>query len=219
MHGRAIVQIGNLNTPNPPGVPQLSQAAPTQETTAGAASLTANQITSGWLQRSGPAAGYADTFPTADSIIQAMNQPAVGDCFDFWYQNTVAQAMTYTTNTGLVAGTGTLNVAASVTRLYRFTLLATKPQVILVGNNTNASAVLTGFTAAQLASVMPGMGVTGTNVAANSVVLGVTPGDGTSDATTGGRVTLNNNCTGTNSNIAFTFFPRIRVDSLGVLAA
>jgi hypothetical protein len=55
--------------------------------------------------------------------------------------------------------------------------LSTK-RTILVGNQVNATAVLSGFTPMlRLLTIEPGMGVTGTNIAANSVVLGVTPSD------------------------------------------
>lgn len=205
----------------PAGVQELCQAAPIANATAAGVTLTAAEIVSGWIQRSnGGGAGYTDVFPPATDIIALLPDAAVGDCFELYYQNTVAFLMTFgATPTGIVAGVGTLNVAASTTRLYRFTLLSTKPTVILVGNNTNANKIYTGFTAAQLANVMPGMGVSGTGVGASAVVVGVTPGDGTTDVTTGGKITVDVNSTSTNSNIAFTFFPRIRIDALGTLAA
>lgn len=221
MIGRPAIFMNGSVQKAPPGFQDMSQAIPAANATAAGVNLTASEILSGWIQRSnGGGAGYTDVFPSADSILALLTDAGVGDCFDLWYQNTVAFLMTFgATPTGFVVGTGTLNVAASTTRLYRLTILSTKPQTILVGNNTNASAILTGFTPAQLATIMPGMGVTGTNVAAAAVVLGVQYGDGTNSPTTGGTVTVSGVSTGTNSNIPFTFFPRIRIDALGTLAA
>lgn len=220
MLSRAAVFLGGQVGKAQAGVQAMSMAQPIANATAAGTTLSAQEITSGWIQRSnGGGAGFNDTWPSADSIIQAIPDCAVGDCWDLWYQNTVAFAMTFVAGTGIISGTGTLNCAASVTRLYRHTILSNKPQSILVGNNSNGTAILTGFSAAMLATIMPGMGVTGTNVQANAVVLGLNYGDGTTNASTGGQVTISSNCTGTNLNIPFTFFPRIRLDALGVLAA
>ena len=220
MQRRAILSGIGLGQRANSGDVLLTQLVPVANATAGNVTLTAQEILSGWIQRSnGGGAAFTDTWPSADSIILGMSDCQVGDCFQLWYQNTVAFLSTFAAGTGIISGTGTLNVAASTTRLYMCTILANKPQKILVGNNTNASAILTGFTAADLASIMPGMGVTGANVPASTTVLGVTPGDGTNDPSTGGKVTMSANATGTNAAISFTFFPRIRVDGLGTLAA
>jgi hypothetical protein len=216
MFVRAQVFSNGLAQPATPGQPVLSQLIPATNTTAGSATLTADQILSGHLQRSGPAAGFTDTWPSADSIVSAMLAaglgPQVGDQFRLIYQNTVAFAMTYAAGTGIVTGTGTLNCAASSTRIYFHTLLATKPGTILVGNTVNSGDTLTGFTAAQIATVMPGMGVSGTGIAASSYIIGVNPDTGVITLNSGG-------VTADGSNIALTFFPRIRLDSIGVLAA
>lgn len=219
MFARSLIRNDGMQGEAPAGVPTLCQYTPQTNTTVGAAALTAEQILSGWLQRSGPAGGFVDTWPAASSIIAAMeaagSSPQVGDCFDFWYQNTVAQAMTFAAGTGIVSGTGTLNAAASVTRFYRHTILSNKVQAIGVVSTTNANAVLTNVPTAFLQNVMPGMGATGTGIGASAVVLGVAYND-----TTGlGTITLSVNSTATADNIPVTFFPRIRLDSLGTLAA
>lgn len=208
----------------PGGSPLLSQLTPVANATAAGVTLTANEILSGWIRRSnGGGAGYTDVWPSAAEILAAMVAgnlgPSVGDCFKVIYQNTVAFLSTNSLGTGLVAGTGTLNVAASTTRIYYLTILATKPSVILVGATTSGNPNLRGFTAAQLANVMPGMGVSGTGVGASNYVTGVVAGDGTADLVTGGYVVTNVNSTATGNPIALTFFPRIRIDSIGVLAA
>lgn len=224
MFARAIGKVGGMQSDLSAGSPVLSQLSPVNNATAAGTTLTAQEILSGWIRRSnGGGAGYIDTWPTADSIIAAMTAsglgPSVGDCFQVIYQNLVAFLSTNALGTGIIAGTGTLNIAASTTRLFFLTLLATKPSVVLVGSTTNTNPNLRGFTAAQLAGVMPGMGVTGTGVGASAVVLGVVPGDGTADLVTGGYVVVSVNSTATASVIAMTFFPRIRLDAIGTLAA
>jgi hypothetical protein len=216
MFSRARVDGSGLGERSGPGQPLLSQITSAANATAASATLTAEQILSGHLRRSGPGVGFTDTWPTADSIIAAMLAggcgPQVGDCFQFIYQNLTALAMTFAAGTGIVSGTGTLNVAASVTRLYYHTLLSTKPTVVLVGNADNAGDFIFGLTAAQVANVMPGMGVSGTGIGAGALVLGVIP-----DA---GRIQLvAGDVTADGTNLPFTFFPRIRLDSIGVLAA
>lgn len=224
MFARGVGMQNGLGGMAGPGTPAFSQLVPNDEVTADSnQTYTAAQILSGWLRRTGPTAGRTDTWPTVDSIVTAMNNagngPSVGDSIQIIVQNLVAFALTFAAGTGIVSGLGTLNVAASVTRIFMLTFLSTKPQVILQGNTTNANKILTGFTADQLKNVMPGMGVTGTNIGASAVVVGVTPGDGTNDTSTGGKITVDVNSTGTGSNIAITFFPRARLDSIGVLAA
>ena len=215
MYSRARVDGSGLGDRAAPGQPILEQLQPQTNVTVGAATLTAAQVLSGWLQRSDPVAGFIDTFPSADSIIAAMTAgglgPQVGDCFKFVYQNTVAQAMTFAAGTGIVSGVGTLNVAASVTRTYFLTLLSTKPTVVLVGTTTNTTLILSGFTAAQVAQVMPGMGVTGVGIGAAAIVTGVSPDAGT--------INVSVASTATAGNIAITFNPRIRLDSIGTQAA
>lgn len=199
-----------------PGQPLLSQLRPASNATAGSATLTANQIMSGWLLRSGPGAGFTDTWPSADSIITAMLAaglgPQVGDCFKLIYQNTVAFAMTFAAGTGIISGTGTLNVAASVTRTYYHTLLSTKPTVVLVGNADNAGDFISGISAADCAKVMPGMGASGTGIAGGATVIGVSPDVGKIQLSAGG-------VTADGTNLPFTFNPRIQLDSVGTMAA
>lgn len=217
MFARAQITQGGMDSRAGPGTPLLTQLIPAANATAAGTTLTANEILSGWLIRSnGGGAGYSDTFPTADSMISAMNSaamgPSVGDCFKFVFQNTVAFLMTFVTNTGLVSGTGTLNAAASTTRTYLFTLLSTKPTVTIPGvTTTSGNKFLTNISAANLATIMPGMGVAGTGIGASALVVGVSPDAGT--------CTVDVNSTATADNISVTFNPRIRLDSWGTMAA
>lgn len=216
MFARAKVMQGNFGTAAGPGTPVLSQLVPATNAVAGAAvTLTANQIISGWLQRT-PDQACTDTFPTVDSIISAMNSggvgPQVGDSFKLIFQNLAAFAITYAAGTGFVSGVGTLNVAASVIRTYLITLLSTKNTVSIPGvTTTSGNKFLTNISAANLATIMPGMAVTGTGIGASALVVGVSPDNGT--------CTVDVNSTATADNITVTFNPRARIDSLGVKTA
>jgi len=216
MFVRGMVRAG-MEGPANPGQPIFHQLIPAANATAAGTTLTANEVLSGWLQRSnGGGAGFSDTFPSVDSLITALNAagspPGVGDCFRFIYQNTVAFAMTYVAGAGLVAGTGTLNIAASVTRMYFITFLSTKNTVVIPGvTTTSGNKFLTNISAAQMANIMPGMAVTGTGIGASALVVGCAPDAGT--------VTVDVNSTATADNIAVTFAPRARIDSIGTMAA
>lgn len=212
MLSRPMGQLGGMVVPVPGSRKQLDQQFIQANATAGAATLTPAQIMSGVLNRTGPGAGFTDTWPSADEIIAAMENPQVGDSWLLMYRNGVAQAMTFAAGTGIVAGIGTLNCAASSTKWYLHTLLSTKRTAVLVVSTTNANAVLTNVPNSQIKNVMPGMGATGTGIGAGAVVLGVKEGaDGV------GTITLSANSTATADNIAVTFFPRVQLDALGVM--
>jgi len=189
----------------------LSQRSWAGNATAGSASLTASDVMQGILNRTGPGGAFNDTWPSADQLIAAMENPQVGDEFGLLYRNGVAFAMTFVAGTGIVAGTGVLNVAASISRLYSMTVLANKRTVVGVVTTTNTTLVLTNVPKSVIQQIMPGMGVTGTGIGAAAIVLGVSE-----DAQT---VTVSVASTATADNIAVTFFPRVRLDSLGSLAA
>lgn len=213
MLGRPLLQRAGFTAAAVGPGPYLDQKAIGANATAGDATLTVANLAGGVLNRTGPGGGFNDTWPTADSLIAAMDNPQKGDSFLFIYRNGVAQAMTFVAGTGIVAGIGTLNCAASSTKIYLHTLLSTKRSTILVGTNDGVGPILTGFTNAQIATVEQGMGITGTGIPATTTVLGVTP----SDSPTGATITVSANTTSANVNIPFTFFPRIQLDALGVM--
>lgn len=213
MLARPLSLLGAMHQPAQGGRPLLDQKAIQANTTAGNATLTALNLLQGVLNRTGPGAGFTDTWPNADDVIACLENPQVGDSWLLIYRNGVAFAMTFAAGTGIVSGIGTLSCAASSTKIYLHTILSTKRSVILIANTTNANAVLTGLDNAELGFIEPGMGVTGTNIGAGAVVLGFTP----SDTAGGATITLSANSTGTGSNIAVTFFPRIQLDALGVM--
>jgi hypothetical protein len=99
--------------------------------TAGAGTLTAAALVSGLIMRTGPTGAYTDTTATATEILAAMTDPAVGDSFDFYHVNGVAQACTFAAGAGVTLA-GTVNNAASKVRLYRATVTATDTPAITI---------------------------------------------------------------------------------------
>jgi hypothetical protein len=202
-------------------------------TTAGSGTILAATIAQGILLRSGPAGGFTDTTDTAVNILTALAGPTyqaivgAGTTFRFRYINSVAFAMTFAAGAGVVAGVGTLNVAASLTRDYLLTVQSTQQPITLQSNTTNASPTITfvlppGMTAYKLGpdpqavNIQTGATVTGTNISAGTTVIGVT----ISQAGITG-VTLSANATGTTSagGTPLTFGPTIKIDSIGAMTA
>lgn len=203
-------------------------------TTAGAGTLTAAMIASGFIVRTGPVGGVTDTTDTSTNILAALagNAPspnvAPGSTFRLRYINKVAQVITFAAGVGVIAGaagSAVLDVAASQVRDYLITVLNATPASTLQSNTTNASAVVTfvfpsGITSWPLGqaanpqgiTITPGMTVSGTGITAGTTVIGVTYGLG---GITG--VTLSANATATSpaGGAALTFLPTIRFDGIG----
>lgn len=205
MQTRTRVDRGaNMFGAQQPGECILSQKKFIGLATIGAGTITAAMVLTGILNRTGPTAGYTDTFPSASSILAASPTLSTGDSFDLIIRNTVAFALTAAAGTGIVLGSN-VDIAASLVREYLLTVLSTGTEQILQVTTTNTSAVLTGLTPAQVAGLMPGMGVTGTGIQALTTILGVN--------STAGTVTLSLAATATGS-VAGTFFPRIQLDGV-----
>jgi hypothetical protein len=202
-------------------------------TTVGAGTWTGAMIASGILVRTGPVGGYTDTTDSATNILTALagnlfsSIVEVGTTWRFRFINTVAQALTFAAGAGVVTGTGTLTVAASLTRDYLFTVLSTQTPTTLQANTTNASAVVTfvfptGTTSWPMGpssgavNIQPGATVSGTGITTGTTVIGVTQGPG---GVTG--VTLSANATATSAagGVPLTFGPTIRIDSIGSMTA
>lgn len=199
--------------------------------TVGAGTWTAAAIANGLLRRTGPTGAYTDTTDTAANIIAAIkgnydtSNTLCGVAFELVVQNTVAYALTFAAGTGVVAGTGTLDIAASKVRKYLVTILNDQPVVTLNGTVTNGSKVITFALPAGAASIpmlgsgaelgyvqlTPGMSVTGTGIASGAKVDGITLGQG---GFTG--VHLDTNSTADGTNIQLTFGPSIRFDSINL---
>lgn len=132
-------------------------------------------------------------------------QPQPGASFRWLYLNQVAQAMTaaVAANSGVILGAN-VNTAASLARMYLFQILNGSPAILVNGNVTNASAVVTGLNTSQTNQITPGMSVYGTNVQALSVVNSVQSGVG---------FTMSLAATGTSLS-ALTLTPTITVTGL-----
>lgn len=85
--------------------------------TAGNGTLTAAGIVGGLIMRTGPTGAYSDTTDTAANIIAALDDPAVGDSWEFSLVNGVAFADTIVAGVGVTLA-GTTAVTASLVRRF-----------------------------------------------------------------------------------------------------
>lgn len=206
MLGRPVVNINGLNEGAAAGVRPLQQCQLVSETTNGNVSLSVAQVLAGVIARTGPnAAGFTDTLPSVDSILAAVPTLSKGDNFNLVVRNTSNQTGTIAAGTGMTL-TGTATIATNKAREFMVTINNQKRTVTLSGTTTNASATLSGFTAAQLANVEPGMAVSGTGIGVSAKVIGVSPDAGT--------ITVDVVSTATASNVGITFTPTADVQSL-----
>jgi hypothetical protein len=161
-------------------------------------------MVAGIVDRSGPAGNYNETLDTADNLMAANPQLSAGDSFEFWYRNTVAFIATLVVAEGaeLVANTA---VAASKVRRYLVTILANARRQVFNAGTTNVSPTITGLTAAQAQTLVPGMGVSGTGISAATNVLAVNSSTGV--------ITLTANATATGT-VPLTFFPRYNIKGI-----
>lgn len=229
--------VGYKGSPNPEYLTQGDVAGMAETigalTTVGSGTILAATLAQGILNRTGPVGGFTDTTDTATNILAAIGgnlaqgivQP--GTTWRFRYINTVAQAMTFAAGVGVVAGIGTLNVAASLIRDYLITVLSNQVPITVQSNTTNASAVVTfvlppGLTAYKIGpdpfavNIQVGATVSGTGITVGTTVIGVT----TSQAGVTG-VTLSANATATSvvGGVALTYGPTVKFDSLGSMTA
>lgn len=187
-------------------------------TAVSSAALTGAQLVSGILMRSGPAAAYADTFPSAVDLLSAMlNNVYTGGgaispigiqqwlSFRLRFINSVAFANTPAAGIGVTFGANTA-IAASAVKDYLLTITCGAPQVIFSGNITNGSPTITGLSPAAMIGISIGALITGTSINAGSTVIGI--GNNNS-------VTMSAAANATLVNNSLTFSPTYRVDSLG----
>jgi hypothetical protein len=188
------------------------------DATAASITWSVAQAMSTILSRSGPGAGYADVTPTSSEWINALLQGAyqgggattplgvpVGFSYRFRVLSTVAFANTIVAGTGVTLA-GVTAVAASSYRDYVVTVLNGTPAQQYSATTVNASAVVTGMTAAQTQNLSPGMLVTGAGIPAAATIASIQPGVG---------FTLSANATASASLVALTFLPRVEVRGIG----
>ena len=181
-------------------------------TTAGSGTILAESIAAGILRRTGPGAGFTDTFDSAANILAALSgspqtgfDPKQGTSWRFTYINGVAQAMTAAAGEGIVLGTN-VNVAASAIRTYLLTCLNDTARQVLTANTTNASPTLTGLTSAQCDLITAGMMISGSGITAGTTVSAINRLAGT--------VTMSGNATATATAVSLVFSPVINISGL-----
>jgi len=174
--------------------------------------ITGEAIAAGIFRRTGPAAGFTDTFDTATNILTALSgspqfgfDPKQGVSWRFTYINGVAQAMTAAAGEGIQLGTN-VNVAASVIRTYLLTVLNDTPRQVYNVNTTNASPTVGGLTAAQLDMLSVGMMVSGAGVTAGTLISAINRSAGT--------LTLSANASATATGVAQVYSPVINISGL-----
>lgn len=177
-----------------------------------AITITGNQLSAGFIQRTTTGAG-TDTIDTAANVIAALTaglgltgiQP--GTTFRAtWIQNAAfAITVQATANTGVTVTNGA--IAASSVKDFLVTVVNGTPAQTVAANTTNASAIVTGMTAAQTSLLSAGMVVT--NVVSGlqgATIISVQPGVG---------VTMSANANATAAAVAITFSPVITVVGIG----
>ena len=188
-------------------------------TTAGSGTITAAQLTSGILSRTGPSGGFTDTTDTATNIIAALianysyqqtpvtgissgNAVQAGLSFRLRYVNTVAFAMTLAAGTGVTIASG--NVNASSVKDYLVQVTNGTPAQTFAVTQTNGSAIITGMTPFQTSLLSVGQLVTGSGLSGN--IISIQPGVG---------VTLSANASSTLTLNAATFSPTVTMTGIG----
>lgn len=212
------VIFGDMERPMLPGDILNTNEIVAAIVTAGSQVLTAANMLSALIWRTGPGAGYGDTTPDAASWINAMLQQAyngggattpsgvqVGTTYRMRMVNTVAFANTVVAGANVTLA-GTTAVAASTWRDFLVTVLNGTPAQQFAATTTNASAVVTGLTADQTSKLSPGMAVTGTGVPASTTILSIQPGVG---------FTMSANATASGVLVALTFNPRVELRGIG----
>jgi hypothetical protein len=200
-----VVQSGQEGR-MPAGVRTLSGVRRISDATNGNVTWPVAYVLAGWIDRSGPGAGYGDTTPSADQILAAVPDLVRGDSFPLLVTSSVAFANTLVAGAGITFA-GTTGVAASSTREYLLTLLSDNKRTrVAVASTTNADPKLTNMSIADIQNIGIGMLVTGTGIGASAVVSAINLSAGT--------VTLSVNSTATADNVAVTFTPNIEMRGL-----
>ncbi len=158
----------------------------TPMTLAGNQTIPAEAILAGIVVRTGPVAGYADIFPSADSLLAACTGFDVGDAFEFLFDNSAtAFANTPTAGAGITLVNG--GVTASLVKRFLITCLAGGRTQVLQAQTTTGNGIINfnvpGVSPSQANKnaqlLQPGMLVTGTGIGASAKVIGVNSVNGT----------------------------------------
>lgn len=185
--------------------------------------LTALAIATGIINRTGPTAGRTDTTDTAENVLNALagNDPdrnvLQGVTFRLIFRNSVAFLITWAHGRGWIAGTGLLNVTASLVREYVCEILNGTKESTATSSTTGANAIVTLATPVVAGTITPGQLASGTGITAGSRVAGVTYGDTVNRTNTDKitSVTLDQNTASSQSSTLVTFSPCLRINSVG----
>jgi hypothetical protein len=160
-----------------------------------------------------PAGVSTDTYPTADALITALQTNyglsgiPVGLSFRWRVINLSANLITgaVTANTGATMTRG--NILASTTKEFQVSITNGTPTVVATAiSSTNGSAVLTGFTNAQLTAMAVGqVMITNTANMQGQTIIGINFG--------AGSVTLSGNANATQAQ-TMTFSPSYTITGL-----
>lgn len=212
-----------------------SYLANTVSATAGT-TIIAGAIANGIVERTGASGNFNDTIDSSSNILAALagSGQAVdvmqGCSFSWLLKNTSAFTDSVSLGTGILAGNGVLNCAASTTRQYLMVVQNAQPQQMWPLGTTSGSAVATIVLApnqsavalqgsngpAGAFTVTPGMLVTGTGIQTGTTVLGIRQGPGGAIG-----VSLSSTATATatiaSGGVPLTFYPVITIHGVGTL--
>jgi hypothetical protein len=201
------ISVGDIMSTSEPAVPATDTTNTTLSYTA------ANLLATPVYVRT-PAGVSTDTFPTADALTTALHNinGVVGVPVDFSFRwrviNLSANLLTgaVTANTGVTMTRG--NVLASSTKDFLVRITNGTPLSTVTNiTSTNASAVLSGFTSAQLATLSIGQVVTNAvSGQQGNTIIGIN--------LTAGTVTMSGNSNATASALTFTFSPTYTITGL-----
>jgi hypothetical protein len=173
--------------------------------TSNAITITAQKLVSGHMLRA-PTGAATDTIDSAANIIAAIGRVAPGVTLRLRWIVTTANAITVaaTANTGITVNRGA--VAASSSREFLVTFVNGTPAQTITATAVNGSAVVSGFTADQLALLSIGMVVT-------NAVAGLQGATIASINYAAGTVTMSANAN-SSTTAQITFSPVIQIDGL-----
>lgn len=225
MFARQMVREGGMQRPFQPGDNLANGVLPVTRNSNTGVTLTAAELLSGYIKRTGTAAGgISDTLPTADALVAAMANlnggsfdSLAGLGFEFLFNNTVGQVVTLAApaSEGVsisTAASGTSTVANNKVRhcMARF-LSDPVRKVTAAATGVNATGVLTFGEVQDTGSIVSGMAVYGTNIGSGAIVSGVIYGN---YGITGVNVSVVNSGT---VGSTITFSPRYELVSFGAL--
>lgn len=105
-------------------------------TTVGNGSLTNQKIDGQLIYRTGPTAGYTDTFDTNANLDAGVgNGMSPGDCMVIWFSNQVAFAATIAGNTGVTLASTKTTIAASALGCLVLQKVTNASQTVQYGTN------------------------------------------------------------------------------------